>query len=176
MTRTPGEALGVPLESHFPGARTNGPERSLNIIKSGSNSADWYMARKVVTEDRARRVVNSFMPYKALGPDGIYRMCLEKGLDLIIKYPTKVHRGSVAMGHIPKPWRDVRVVLISKSGRESSLAKSYRLISLSSFMLKTLERLMDRFLREGILTETLYRDPSMPIKGRNQQKLHYTRL
>ncbi len=49
LTRTSGEALGVLLESHFPGARTNkGPERSLNITKSSANSADWYMARKVV--------------------------------------------------------------------------------------------------------------------------------
>ncbi len=34
-TRTPGEALDVLLESHFPGARTNRRlERSLNITKS----------------------------------------------------------------------------------------------------------------------------------------------
>ncbi len=63
LTRTPGKALGVLLESHFLGARTNrGPERSQNITKSGANSADWYTARKVVTEDRMRWAVNSFMP------------------------------------------------------------------------------------------------------------------
>ncbi len=56
------------------------------------------------------------------------------------------------MGHIPKPWRDVTLVVIPKPGREPSLAKSYRPISLLSFMLKTLERLMDRFLGERTLT------------------------
>ncbi len=86
FTRTPGEALGIFLESHFPGARTNtGPERSLNITKRSANSADWYMAKKVVMEDRVRWAVNSFMPYKAPSPDGIYPICLQKGLDLIIK-------------------------------------------------------------------------------------------
>ncbi len=71
LTRTPGKALGVFLESHLPGARTNrGPERSLNITKS----AVWYMARKVVMEDTVRWAVNSFMLYKAPGPDGIYRV------------------------------------------------------------------------------------------------------
>ncbi len=35
---------------------------------------------------------------------------------------------------------------------EPSLAKSYRPISLSSFMLKTLKMLMDRFLREVTMT------------------------
>ncbi len=115
MNRTPGEALGVFLESHIPSAKTNmGPERSLNITKSVANSADWYMAREVVPEDRVRWAVNSFVPYKAPSPDGIYPICLQKGLDLIIKYLIKIYRGSIAMGHIPKPWRDVRVVLIPK--------------------------------------------------------------
>ncbi len=145
LTRTAGEALGVLLESHFLGARTNrGLKRSLNITKSSTNSADWYMARKVVTEDRVRWAVNLFVPNKAPSPDSIQLICLQKELDLIIKYLIKVYGGSIAMGHIPEPWRDVRVVLIPKPGREPSLAKSYRHISLSSFTLKTLERLEDR--------------------------------
>ncbi len=38
LTRTPRKVLDVLLKSHFPGARTNtGPERSLNITKSGAN-------------------------------------------------------------------------------------------------------------------------------------------
>ncbi len=110
------------------------------------------MARKVVTEDRVRWAVNTFIPYKAPGLDCIYTICLQKGLDLIIKYLIKVYGGSVAMGHIPKPWRDVRVVLIPKPNREPSLVKSYRSINLSSFMLKPLKRLMDKFLWEGALT------------------------
>ncbi len=108
---------------------------------------------------------NPFMPYKAPGPDSIYPTCLQKGLDLIIKHLIKVYRGSIAMGQIPEPWRDVRVVLIPKPDWEPSLAKSYRPISLLSFMLKTLERLMDRFLREGTLTRHPLKDPSMPVKG-----------
>ncbi len=62
-------------------------------------------------EDRVRWAVNSFMPHKAPDPDAIYPICLQKGLDLIIKYLIKVYRGSIAMGHIPKPRRNVRVVL-----------------------------------------------------------------
>ncbi len=93
-----------------------GYESYLNITKSGANSADWYMAWQVVTEDKVRWAVNSFVPYKAPGPDGIYPICLQKGLDLIIKYLIKVYRGSIAMGHIPKSWDDARVVLIPKPG------------------------------------------------------------
>ncbi len=80
------------------------------------------------------------------------------------------------MGHIPKPWRDVTVVLIPKLGRELSLVKSYRPISLSSFMLKTLERLMDRFLREVTMTRHPLQESQHAYQGGNQQKLHCTRL
>ncbi len=37
-----------------------------------------------------------------------------EGLDLIIKYLIKVYRGSIAMGLIPKPWRDVAVVQLGE--------------------------------------------------------------
>ncbi len=47
------------------------------------------------------------------------------------------------------------MVLISKPDKEPILAKLHSPISLSSFMLKTLDRLLDRFLRE----ETLVRYP-----------------
>ncbi len=55
------------------------------------------------------------------------------------------------MSHKLKPWRDVRVILISRPGREPSLAKSYRSRNLSSTMLKILERFMDELLRKVVL-------------------------
>ncbi len=95
---------------------------------------------------------------------GIYPISVQKGTDLIIKYLIKVYWGSVAMGHIAKPCRDVWVVLEPKSDRELSLAKFYYPISLSSFMLKTFERLMDGFGREGTMISTQYRSPNIPVK------------
>ncbi len=77
LTRTPREAVGVLLESHLPGARIyKGSEKSLNTTKIRTNRTNWHMARKVVTEGRMKCVVNTFMPYKAPGPDGIYPICL----------------------------------------------------------------------------------------------------
>ncbi len=58
------------------------------------------------------------------------------------------------MGHLPKPWRDARVVLIHKPDREPSLAKSYRPISLPSFMPKTLGKAYGRISKGGDLDKT----------------------
>ncbi len=73
------------------------------------------------------------------------------------------------MDHIPKPRRDVKVFLIPKPGREPSLEKSYRQISLSSFKLKTLEWLMDRFLREGTLTRNPLQGSQHACSSRQQR-------
>jgi hypothetical protein len=51
-------------------------------------------------------------------------------------------------------WRHTRVVFIPKPGKPLSQAKSLRPISLVSFVLKTLEKLLDRHIRDGVLAET----------------------
>ncbi len=115
---------------------------STHQVPTLANSTDWLKARKVG---------NTFLLHKAPGPDGIYPICLQEWLDLIIKNLINVYRGSVATGHILKLWRDVRVDLIPKPVRGLSLMKFYHPISHSFFMLKTIKELMERFLREGTL-------------------------
>ncbi len=61
------------------------------------------------------------------------------------------------MDYMPKRWRDVRVVLIPKPGTKHSLVKSYHSINVSSFKLKILEKLMDKFLRKEISIRYPYR-------------------
>jgi hypothetical protein len=46
----------------------------------------------------------------------------------------------------------VRVIIIPKPGRDSNeLAKSFRPISLTTFFLKTMERVVDSYIRTGPL-------------------------
>nr|XP_012234697.1 PREDICTED: RNA-directed DNA polymerase from mobile element jockey-like [Linepithema humile] len=60
------------------------------------------------------------------------------------------------MGYTPSAWKLARVVFIPKAGRTSyTKAKDFRPISLTSFLLKTLEKLVDAYLRET----TLWRHP-----------------
>ena len=66
----------------------------------------------------------------------------------------------LALGHIPPQWETVRVTFIPKPGRSSHcVAKDFRPISLSSFVLKTLERLVDLYVKEEVLSRfLLYRN------------------
>jgi hypothetical protein len=56
------------------------------------------------------------------------------------------------MGYVPAIWRQVKVVFICKPGKNSYTGpRDLRPISLTSFLLKTLERLVDRYIRDGAL-------------------------
>jgi hypothetical protein len=58
----------------------------------------------------------------------------------------------MAYGFIPMAWRQVKVTFIPKPGKlDYTEAKAYRPISLSSFLLKTMEKLVDRHIMDGAL-------------------------
>ncbi len=44
----------------------------------------------MVNEEKVRWAMNTFLPFRALGPNGIYLKCLQKEFDLIIKSLIKV--------------------------------------------------------------------------------------
>ncbi len=62
--------------------------------------------------------MNIFIPHNAPHPDGNYPVCWQKELDIGIKYLTKLFRGSLAMGYIPIPWKNIKAVLIHKPGKK----------------------------------------------------------
>jgi len=65
-----------------------------------------------------------------------------------------LYRASLATGYLPRTRRATRVCFIPKLGKlDYSTAKAFRPISLTSFLLKGLEKLVDRYLRMGPLTE-----------------------
>jgi hypothetical protein len=59
-------------------------------------------------------------------------------------------------GFIPTAWRQVRVTFTPKPRKlDYTEAKAYRPISLSSFLLKTTEKLVDRHIRDGAFRKYL---------------------
>jgi hypothetical protein len=98
--------------------------------------------------------VLSFQPYKSPGIDGIMPIMLQHDFELLAGKLLMLLQASLALGYIPMSWRHIRVIFIPKPGKPLSQAKSLRPISLMSFILKTLEKLLDRHIRDGMSTET----------------------
>jgi hypothetical protein len=95
--------------------------------------------------------VYSFHPFKSPGRDGIMPIMLQKGFDLLAGKLLMILRASLALGFIPMCWRNTRVVFVPKPGKLLSQAKSLRPINLMPFVLKTLEKLIDRYMKDVVL-------------------------
>lgn len=66
-----------------------------------------------------------------------------------------VERESLALAHIPESWRIPSVIVIRKVGKKDYLVtKSFRSISLTSFILKDMEKIIDNKIKSKLLRFT----------------------
>ena len=150
-TRSEEETLDLLLATHFPGS-VQAEGGVLPASACHTNCLDWQVAVRIVTYRRVQWAIHSFAPYKCPVVDGIFPALLQEGWEILIPYLIKIFRACLVTGYVPTAWRQVKVVFIPKPGRNSYCGpKDFQPISLTSFSLKTLERLVDRFLRDEIL-------------------------
>jgi hypothetical protein len=84
--------------------------------------------------------------------DGIFPALLQEGGEILIPYLIRIFRACLATGYVPASWSQAKVVFIPKPGRISYCGpRDFKPISLTSFLLKTMERLVDRFLSDETL-------------------------
>jgi hypothetical protein len=134
-TETPEEAIDALLEAHFPGkpeeGRSRGDEHS--PMMAG-------LVEAIVTKRKVIEAINGFEPNKAPGPDGVSPVLLQKGGKALTDELVKLFRGCLAMGYVPRAWRESRIAFLPKPGKERyDMVSSFRPVSLMSFLLKTLE-------------------------------------
>lgn len=170
-TSTLSEAAGLLIETHFPDCRIVPKVEWPKYEPQKPTREDWDVANHVVTHSKITWSINSFLPYKSPGPDGIYPALLQWGLDLIAHHLVPIFRACLALRYIPEQWRKVRVVFIPKPAKtDYSSARSFRPISLTSFFVKTLERLCDREIRDSILlSKPLHVNQHAYLPGRSTE-------
>jgi hypothetical protein len=81
----------------------------------------------------------------------------------------------MAYGLIPMVWRQVKVTFISKPRKpDYTEAKAYRPTSLSSFLLKTMEKIVDRHIRDRALRfQPLHRNEHAYQIGKSNETALY---
>lgn len=95
-------------------------------------------------EDIVSWAIDSFEPYRYAGLDGIIPKMLHISKESIIPIFIKLYIDCLKLTYIPDSWRKFVVVFILKPGKIGhSTIKDFRPISLTSILLKTLERLLD---------------------------------
>ena len=122
--------------------------RELNYSKAAEepndNTAVLPTHDEVVSSlEKMERAINEFLPFKAPGPDGIYPVLLQKGWNSIRNIYQTIFHMCLKYRCVPKVWKEGTGIFILKPGKENyHEVKSFRMITLTSFQLKWLERLL----------------------------------
>ncbi|KAL6421251.1 hypothetical protein ACFW04_013666 [Cataglyphis niger] len=104
-----------------------------------ARGCDWKLAASIVKPERVKWAVKTFKPFKS----GLLQICGP------FKRTLKV---CLALGYIPKAWKLEKMVFISKVGKTCCTSAKYsRPISLTSFLLKMLEKLVEIYLKDMVL-------------------------
>lgn len=153
-TNDPAEMLQILLETHFPEC-VNGQDMlcTLNVSDSTcSTEPDWKTSNQVIDNCKVLWAIEDFKPYKSAGADGIFPALLQHTADTLLNDITMILRACIAYSYIPRSWRLVKIIFIPKPGKEYyDIAKSFRPISLTSYFLKTLEKLIYQYLKATTL-------------------------
>jgi len=117
-----------------------------------ATGVNWWVAARIITYHRVEWAIGSFAPYKSPRMDGIFSALLQEGQEILIPYLIRIFCACLATGYVLALWRQAKVVFIPKPGTSSYCGpRDFRPISLTSFLLKTMERLVDRYLRDETL-------------------------
>lgn len=176
------ETNEILLETHFPGCR----EISSSANSQEQESIPNKMGSQLITREKVLWAINTFEPYKSAGPDGITPKMLQTTADIIVPLLTNILSSCINLVYIPQAWREVKVVFIPKAGKTNHWTpKDYRPISLSSFVLKIMEKILDLHIRSifnrDIICETQHAyvkgksvDTALhDLVGRIESSLHY---
>jgi hypothetical protein len=162
------ETHKILMKVHFPGSVVD-HQTPAPAVEYKRDSRAYSLSGKLFTADKVKWAVDKFGPFKSPGPDRIFPALIQKSLEIIGPYLGAIFRASYSFGYIRTPWRKVRVVYIPKGGeRPADDPKAYRPISLSSFFLKIMERLLNVHIR-GNLSEPLHVEQYAYQSGRSTE-------
>ena len=86
---------------------------------------------------------------KACGPDHVSARLLQRGADFLAPPLTKLFQLSLSTGTLPNDWVTANIVPVYKKG-DKHLSSNYRPISLTSIVVKVMERIIHRQLMTAL--------------------------
>ena len=151
-TKSPLETINCLLDTLSPGSRkaddTMMAGKTCDYSKMPEENE---MIANICSLDRMKVAINEFQPFKTPGPDGIYPVLLQKGWNYIKRYYHILFQACLKYSYVPLVWKKGIGVFLPKPGKENYFeVKSFRMITLTSFQLKWLERLILYHLNDDI--------------------------
>ena len=144
------DSIQVVFDGLFPG----NIQESNNSREITCTSLQVETGANFITEEKVARAISTFGSNKSPGPDGIKPIVLKNLSKKGIKILTKLFKISVMLNYVPRSWREARIALLPKPNKERyDVPKSFRPIALTSFIFKTLERVVLWELEDTVLNK-----------------------
>ena len=153
FTKSPLETLNYLLDISLPGSqRTENHATRYGLADNPfMRPKDPEMIANIHSIERTEAAINEFQPFKSPGPDGLYSELLQKGWNQLKGYYNVIFQACLRHSNEPSAWKEGTGIFLSKPGKENYFeAKSFRMITLTSFLLKWLERLILYHINEDI--------------------------
>lgn len=108
----------------------------------------------VLTASDVLSVLKDLNPYKSPGPDNVHPAIVKPIADILQLPILQLYNLSLREGRIPQDWKEAVVVAIHKGGSKSS-PSNYRPVSLTSVILKCLEKIIRNRICEHLIANNL---------------------
>ena len=133
------DTLRVMIDEHFPGSEPcsdPGEDRDFEDPPRPIESCDW------INNFRIRKALQQFKPMKTAGPDNLKPIVLHHLPECAISYLRCLYNACMQLSYTPIQWCHSNVIFMSKPGKECYLnPRSFRPLSMTSFLFKGLERI-----------------------------------
>lgn len=122
--------------------------------RAGENEVPDAM-RTNITLVEIKKAIMNLKKKKSPGPDNISNEMLQHLGNIALQKLLAIFNLSWQQGQVPQCWREATMIPILKRGKNKSKAQSYRPISLTSCVCKTLERIINQRLQLYLETESI---------------------
>ena len=163
------ESIAFLAKTHFPTASAVTPiqySSSQNVLSSKPLS----LYKEWINESLIRKAFRGFQDKKSPGPDLLKPIVFKHFPPNVITFLMKIYKISVFLHYTPYLWKQTRVIFIPKAGKDSyDKTKSFRPISLSNYLLKTLERLCVWRVDQALFYSPIHENQHGFLPGRSTE-------
>lgn len=148
-----------------------------NVARSSLNESSHNLESKtLVSVKELISIIDKIRGKGAPGPDSITNKVIKRLPFLLLKALVDLFNASIALSHIPSPWKNANVSMIHKYGKDSTNVNSYRPISLLNTLSKLLERVIKRRLDEWLAENNILSNYQSGFRSNHSTKDHLLRL
>ena len=146
MCTSSNDTIHVLLEEHFPRCEI-GTEVPYSPKNKKVHLKDYNWINPVIV----RKAIAEFGPHKAPGPDGIKPIVLQNLPESAVERLSDIFKGCIQFEYTPHRWRKSTVSFMAKANKpDKANPRTYRPLSLNSFILKALEKIIKFHLEDEI--------------------------